>query len=117
MRLLLPLLLLLVVGCSSSGPTSLRLPAGPDVTVRGTIVEIDREPMAVDSDGVITLRTDERNVNVYIPVQVSMCEAEGLDRFPALAAGASIEVRGQSLAGGGVRPCRSDEHYLRLLGE
>lgn len=107
------LLSLFLAACSGTG--TVELPVGPDVTVRGTVDSIDREPMAVDSDAIITLQSAEGEMEVLIPARPNLCEAEGLDLFAGLVAGASIEVRGQSLAGGGVRPCLSKRHFLRML--
>ncbi len=116
MRHAIPLVLLLfLVGCSS-GPKPLTLPVGPDATVSGTVESVDREPMAVDSDAVITLRTSAGEVEVFIPARTNLCEAEGLNLFASVVEGSSIEVRGQTLAGGGIRPCESDDHYLRVTG-
>ncbi len=91
------------------------MPVGPDVTVSGTVEEVDREPMAVDSDAVITLRTAEGTVGVLIPARTNLCEAEGLDLLAGLVAGASVEARGRSLPNNSIRPCASDEHFLRVL--
>ncbi|MEM1043802.1 MAG: hypothetical protein AAGI91_14390 [Bacteroidota bacterium] len=113
MRHVVPVLLLLFYGgCSSQ--KGLELPVGPDATVSGTVQAIDRTPTAVDSDAVITLRTSAGDTEVYIPARIDMCEAEGLGLFAGLAEGERIEVRGRSLSRGGVRPCASDDHYLRV---
>lgn len=114
--------LLLLAACSPE-PPSVALPGAEappaevtgDGVVRGEVVSVDGDPMMVDGDGIVTLRTDDgATVSVFVAARVNLCPAEGLALFGELAPGDRVEAYGQQLEGG-VRPCDSETHYLRRL--
>lgn len=124
MKPLLFVLALLVAACSPSvslpGEAGPVVEAGsetltPDGSVQGEIVSIDPDPLMVDGDAIIMVRTDDgETVRVLIAARVNLCRATGLEIFGDLAPGDRIEVHGEALEDG-VRPCESEEHYLRRL--
>lgn len=111
----LPLLLLVVIGCSSSSAPPL-FNVGSGATVSGTVTNINVEPMAVDGDGVITLETaDGATARIFIAARAGLCEATGLSLIGELAVGEIVEASGEAVGGTNVRPCVSADHFLRRV--
>lgn len=103
---------LLLLALAACGP---RPSAEDPGLVVGTVVSVDREPMAYDGDAEIVVRTDDgRTVTVRIPARMNLCAAEGLARLDGLAAGDRVEVRGDVGPEGDVTPCTDAGHHLRV---
>lgn len=112
MRFLI-LLAFVIVGCSGSG-SELLLETGSTVTLSGTVVDVNTEPMAVDGDGVITIETDDgETARIFVAAGEGSCSAEGLQLIGEVAVGDRVEAQGRVVGGANIRPCEGDDHYLR----
>lgn len=96
-----------------------RIPAEPPpaiAAVEGVVVRVDRDPWAYDGNAVMDLRTDAGGtVEVQVPARMNLCTAQGLDAFPALAAGARVQVAGEATGPDQVTVCSGPTHYLRVV--
>ena len=114
MRFLI-LLAFVIAGCSGSG-SELLLETGSTVTLIGTVVEINVEPMAVDGDGVITIETDDgETARIFVAARGGSCSADGLQLIEEVAVGDRVEAQGRVVGGANVRPCEGDDDYLRRV--
>ncbi|NNF56778.1 MAG: hypothetical protein HKN04_00915 [Rhodothermaceae bacterium] len=113
MRVLFLAVLILAAGCGSSSP-ALVLEVGSTTTLRGTVVSVNLERMAVDGDGVITIETEDgATARVFVAARMNLCAAEGLDLVGDLVPGDRVEAQGLVVGGTNIRPCDGDDHYLR----
>jgi hypothetical protein len=78
----------------------------------GTVVSVDRSPMAADDDARIEVETDHgQRRTVFVAARMNLCEASGLGLVSELAPGDRIRVVGEPVEGG-VRPCAEPWHLL-----
>ena len=111
MRLLL--ILTLLAACVRPEPAVDPPSDGPG-EVTGTVVSIDREPMAYDGDALIELATDAGPVTVHVAARMNLCKASGLSLIGSLQVGDTVEVRGERSVDGSILPCASSEHAIIL---
>ncbi|MDX1440506.1 MAG: hypothetical protein R3284_11445 [Rubricoccaceae bacterium] len=121
LRLLSVGVMVALTGCYQSVviETPIETPAaavGSDVTVRGEVLNIDADPMAYDGDAIISVRDKEdRTIEILIAARMNLCLAKDLNLFGDLDEGDYIEVRGELVGDGEIRPCESESHYLRQV--
>ena len=111
----------LLAGASCSTPPTTAPADSPsseqpaDRRVEGVIVSVDLRPMMVDGPARIQIETEAGETEVVlVPARMMSCQASGLDVLDRLRPGQVIAVLGAEL-GGGITPCRSENHYLRII--
>lgn len=89
------------------------IPPPPDAPrMAGTVVSVDRSPMAYDGDARIEVETDHgQRRTVFVAARMTLCEASGLGLVAELAPGDRIRVVGEPVEGG-FRPCAEPWHLL-----
>lgn len=85
--------------------------------VRGTVLSVNGEQVALDGPYVVTIETEDGQATVEVPsMGILLCpayEAGNLLSIDEIRAGEEIEVRGSVSESGAIVPCESADHYIR----
>lgn len=111
MRVPIYALLILLTGCASGEASDRR---GEGLLV-GTVVSVDRSPMAYDGDAVLLVDVDGESVEIRVPARINLCPARERIALGEVQVGDRVEVRGTRDSDGAIRPCEEPNHLLRRV--
>ncbi len=107
--------ILATTACVATPTKVVPLAAGGQVTVEGTIADIDTKPWAYDGNAVVRLNTGVNGlVRVHLPARWNLCKAAPVD-VAALAVGQAVRAVGSVGVDGEVVVCERAEHRLAPL--
>ena len=93
------------------------LAIGDEADVEGYVIHKNSEPLFVDGDGELTVRTYYgREFTILIPARETLCAAQGtLDVFNQVRVGDEIEAFAEVVDMNELRVCHSESHFLKIM--
>lgn len=116
-------LLALIVWASTRGDNSAEDPNSlssevSNIKVSGEVIDIDMQQAMVDGPYVLVVRQAQGDeVEILVPsMGFQLCAAQASMTHPSeIEVGMNVEASGALASGGGIIPCESPNHYLRVV--
>ena len=88
------------------------------IEVRGTVIDMDLDQAMVDGPYVLVVREDNGDEAVIVvpSMGIMTCAAyKNIANVSSIEIGMMVEAKGSLTAQGGIIPCESASHYLRVV--